>query len=340
MATLGLTSLWTVGPKKLPSGKIVFFDTEGRRATTAGWKGFGEYYYYTTATGTCYVNKTIDGIKLDSLGRTKMSTMDMKAQGYSSNTNYLVLCDKSTYTVCIYKGSKGHWTRIKGPWNCTHGGSKGVLTEAWLDEQETTLILTESVYNQYQEIKAQSEILRQQAEEENAADADLPENARAIIREGREYIQTIHQYNDDIPGVEMSEKLYRLESTMDRIVEQVRQNPSSAPELRKLMSYYLPTTVKLLKAYKELDKQTVSGENITNTKQEIEDALDTINDAFENLLDSLFQNMAWDVSSDISVMQFCPTRRNGISRRRFSWSKMKVITDRTQETAVRHCCLL
>lgn len=113
-----------VGPKKMPSGKIVFFDTEGRRATTAGWKGFGEYYYYTNKYGTCYVNKTIDGIKLDSLGRTKMSTMDMKAQGYSSNTNYLVLCDKSTYTVCIYKGSKGHWTRIKGPWNCTHGGSR------------------------------------------------------------------------------------------------------------------------------------------------------------------------------------------------------------------------
>ena len=179
---------------------------------------------------------------------------------------------------------------------------KGVLTEAWLDEQETTLILTEEVYNQYQEIKAQSEILRQQAEKENSADADLPENARAIIREGKEYIKTIHEYNDEIPGVEMSEKLYRLESTMDRIVEQVRQNPSSAPELRKLMSYYLPTTVKLLKAYKELDKQTVSGENITNTKQEIENALDTINDAFEKPLDSLFQNMAWDVSSDISVM--------------------------------------
>ena len=180
---------------------------------------------------------------------------------------------------------------------------KGVLAEAWLDEQETTLILTEEVYNQYQEIKAQSEILRQQAEKENSADADLPENARAIIREGKEYIKTIHEYNDAIPGVEMSEKLYRLESTMDRIVEQVRQNPSSAPELRKLMSYYLPTTVKLLKAYIELDRQTVNGENITNTKQEIEDALDTINDAFEKLLDSLFQNMAWDVSSDISVMQ-------------------------------------
>lgn len=113
-----------VGPTKLPSGKIVYFDTEGRRATTAGWKGYGEYYYYTNASGVCAVNTTINGIKLDELGRTKMSTMDMKAQGYSSNTNYLVLCDKTTYTVCIYKGSKGNWTRIKGPWRCTHGGSR------------------------------------------------------------------------------------------------------------------------------------------------------------------------------------------------------------------------
>ena len=181
--------------------------------------------------------------------------------------------------------------------------NKGLLAEAWLDDQETTLILTEEVYDQYRQIREQSEQLRQQAEKVQEADSDLPESAREIIKEGREYIRTIHKYNDEIPGVEMSEKLYRLESTMDRIVEQVRKQPESAAELRKLMSYYLPTTVKLLSAYKELDKQTVNGENIVNTKKEIEDALDTINDAFEKLLDSLFQSMAWDVSSDISVMQ-------------------------------------
>ena len=180
---------------------------------------------------------------------------------------------------------------------------KGLLTEAWLDEKETTLILTEEVYDQYQTIRAQSERMRAEAEKEQAADSDLPENAREIIKEGRDYIETIHRFNDEIPGVEMSDKLYRLESTMDRIVEQVRKQPESASELRKLMSYYLPTTVKLLNAYKELDKQTVNGENITKTKKEIEDALDTINSAFENLLVSMFQNMAWDVSSDISVMQ-------------------------------------
>ena len=181
--------------------------------------------------------------------------------------------------------------------------NKGLLAEAWLDDQETTLILTEEVYDQYRQIREQSDLIRQQAEKVQEADSDLPAEAREIIKEGRDYIRTIHEYNDEIPGVEMSEKLYRLESTMDRIVEQVRKQPGSAPELRKLMSYYLPTTVKLLSAYKELDRQTVKGENIQNTKKEIEDALDTINDAFEKLLDSLFQDMAWDVSSDISVMQ-------------------------------------
>ena len=178
-----------------------------------------------------------------------------------------------------------------------------ILTQAWIDEQETTLILTEEVYNQYQQIRSQSEVLRQQAEQVQEADAELPANAREIIKEGQDYIRTIHSLNDEIPGAQMSEKLFRLESTMDRIVEQVRKNPESASELRKLMSYYLPTTVKLLTAYKELDKQTTGGDNITKTKKEIEDALDTINDAFENLLDSMFQDIAWDVSSDISVMQ-------------------------------------
>ena len=178
-----------------------------------------------------------------------------------------------------------------------------ILTQAWIDDQETTLILTEEVYNQYQEIRAQSERLRRQAEQVQEADADLPENAREIIKEGQDYIRTIHSLNEDIPGAQMSEKLYRLEGTMERIMEQVRKNPESASELRKLMSYYLPTTVKLLNAYKELDKQAAGGDNITKTKKEIEDALDTINDAFENLLDSMFRDIAWDVSSDISVMQ-------------------------------------
>ena len=70
-----------------------------------------------------------------------------------------------------------------------------------------------------------------------------------------------------------------------------------------MMDYYLPTTVKLLEAYQELDGQPVQGENITTSKKEIEDTLDTLNEAFERLFDSMFQETAWDVSTDISVLK-------------------------------------
>ena len=69
-----------------------------------------------------------------------------------------------------------------------------------------------------------------------------------------------------------------------------------------MMEYYLPSTVKLLVAYQSLDEQPVQGENIRTSKTEIGQTLDTLNEAFEKLLDSLFEDVAWDVSSDISVL--------------------------------------
>ena len=63
-----------------------------------------------------------------------------------------------------------------------------------------------------------------------------------------------------------------------------------------------PMTVKLLDAYEDMDSQPVQGETIRASKKEIEDTLDTLNTAFAKLLDSVFQDTAWDVSSDISVL--------------------------------------
>ena len=109
-------------PKKI-GDKVYYFGEDGRRATTRGWKSSGGYYYYTYTNGTCAVNTTIEGIKLDKDGKTELNKIDVKAQGYSSDTNYLIMVDKTTYSVCVYKGRKGNWVRIKGVWGCTHGGS-------------------------------------------------------------------------------------------------------------------------------------------------------------------------------------------------------------------------
>jgi 5-bromo-4-chloroindolyl phosphate hydrolysis protein len=82
----------------------------------------------------------------------------------------------------------------------------------------------------------------------------------------------------------------------------VEVHPKKLADVRRFMAYYLPTTVKLLDAYREFDRQPIQGENIKNAKKEINDALDTINTAFENLFDSLFEDAAWSVSADITVL--------------------------------------
>ncbi len=73
--------------------------------------------------------------------------------------------------------------------------------------------------------------------------------------------------------------------------------------MRKFMDYYLPTTLKLVEAYAEFDGVQIQGENIKAAKLEIEKTMDTINRAFEKLLDDLFQDAAFDAATDAQVLQ-------------------------------------
>ena len=175
---------------------------------------------------------------------------------------------------------------------------KRVLPDAHIDDQKTCLMLGDEIYQQY--LYVQSQAQRRQQEEQ--AFAGNPELA-ATIRQGREMIRRIRESNDRIEGEEVSAKMDRLEQIAEKIFEQVQEHPEKLPDIRKLMNYYLPTTLKLLDAYEEFDSQPVQGENIKTAKQQIEQTLDTINIAFENLLDKLFTDEVLDVSSDISVLE-------------------------------------
>ncbi len=190
---------------------------------------------------------------------------------------------------------------------------KHMFPQARLDQKQTTFMLTQDVYQQYLQAEQQRVQQEQQAsaqrEQEQAQEAAsrakhrYDAQTKKILEDGNAYIRMVHECNEKIRGEEMSYKLSRLESIMRRIFEQVEKVPESADDLHKFMDYYLPTTTKLLQAYIDLDRQEIAGENITATKKEIEDTLDTINLAFEKLLDGLFEDTAWDISSDISVMK-------------------------------------
>ena len=180
-----------------------------------------------------------------------------------------------------------------------------MLPQAKFDATESTVMLTPKMYQKY--LDAEKGRLAREAEErkqeESLKQSGMSSEVREILKEGESYLAMVRRANEEIPGDEMSDKLVKLEDIMNRIFAQVRKEPKSAQDLRKFMNYYLPTTQKLLTAYVELDKQKEDIANVANTKREIESAMDTINEAFENLLDSLFEEVAWDVSSDISAMR-------------------------------------
>ena len=184
--------------------------------------------------------------------------------------------------------------------------TKGWFCQGHLDEKESCLMVSEQAWNQY---TALMEDMKQRKAEEQAAQKKMQEEydslspeVQKIVQAGDEYVRRIKAANDAIPGEVISAKISRMELLVDRIFDRVEQNPDSVNDMRRMMDYYLPTTMKLLEAYEELDAQPVQGENIISSKKEIEDTIDTLNLAFEKLLDSLFQDTAWDVSSDISVL--------------------------------------
>lgn len=182
--------------------------------------------------------------------------------------------------------------------------SKGFFPEGHLDKEENTLIISHETYHYYEQCGQQWEEIKQQETVVKAqkTPSSLDPQVQDVLDRGEAFIAQIRKCNDDIPGEVISEKISCIELLIQRIFNRAKTHPEIIPDLKKLMDYYLPMTVKLLTAYAEMDAQPVQGETIENSKREIEATLDTLNAAFEKLLDDLFEDTALDVSSDISVL--------------------------------------
>lgn len=205
---------------------------------------------------------------------------------------------------------------------------KGWFREGHFDEEKTCLMTDHETYRQYCSLAARRKELAMEEEsrrKEEAARAvlnPLPPQVQEALAEGQKFIEKLHACNEAIPGPEISEKISRIELLAQRIFQRVEQHPESLPDIRRLMEYYLPTTIKLLNAYAELDDQPVEGENIEATRREIEATLDTLNLALEKLLDGLFQDVSWDVSSDIVALKTM-LAQEGLTEGDFSGSPRK-----------------
>jgi len=195
----------------------------------------------------------------------------------------------------------------------------GYFPQGHLDMQETCLMLDDKIYREYLDLEKERKIQeREQKAQElrNAAGGRQADQSAAVqgtgsadaelddmIAEGQECIRKLRNMNDNIPGEEISAKLFRLENLLKEIFEGLKEHPEQKRQMQKFMDYYLPTTIKLVGAYEEFDELSSQGQEIVEAKAEIEKTLDTINGAFEELLNRMFRATVYDVTTDAQVLQ-------------------------------------
>ncbi len=143
---------------------------------------------------------------------------------------------------------------------------------------------------------------KQEEKEEEASSTGDPEVDK-LIQEGKEYLKKLRAADDAIPDETLSADITRMEKASADIFRFIGEHPEKAPEIRKFMNYYLPTTLKLLNSYQRLSSQSVKGETISSTLFNIAGMMHTVADAFEKQLDSLFADEAMDISADITVFE-------------------------------------
>lgn len=129
------------------------------------------------------------------------------------------------------------------------------------------------------------------------------EQAPAGMEREEAVLTEIRTVNDAIADPTMSAKIDRVGEITGKIFTYLRENPDKEGQLRSFLSYYLPTTLKILRAYAQMEAQGVEGENIRSAKHRIEGMMDKVVDGFEKQLDLLFRDNAMDIASDVEVLE-------------------------------------
>ena len=176
--------------------------------------------------------------------------------------------------------------------------------EGRMDEKKSQFMLTDKIYEQYM-LAEQGRLLREQEElEKQKIESDpVQKELLQLVTEGNRYVKEIRRLNDEILGEDISNQLDNIEEIIASIFEIVKRKPEKRTELRKLMQYYLPMTVKVVTSYRDFENERVPSKQLEESKKEIRETLDKVIAAFEALRDKIFQEEVLDISTDLDVLE-------------------------------------
>ena len=170
---------------------------------------------------------------------------------------------------------------------------KGWLN-AWLDDETETLYLTAEDYRAAKEKAAAAAV---QPQPEKAETGDVPLN----LDTARRFAAVLEKEQQLMQDAQAREELAAMHKTTTAICDWLEAHPESQPKTRRFAEYYIPTTLKLLHTYNDVQGQ--QGENAETIRRDIAGILHTLNQAYENLYNNLLSDVAMDISSEIAALQ-------------------------------------
>lgn len=152
-----------------------------------------------------------------------------------------------------------------------------------------------------QERKRREAAEKRKAEQAKATTGDAAVDS--LILRGQQLLSQIRDENDRLPEPEISEQIDTVESIANQIFKAVIDQPAKAPQIRRFMDYYLPTTLKMLVAFRRMEEGNVTGEQADNARKRIRQSLDMVIEAFNKQLARLYEDEALDITTDIDVLE-------------------------------------
>ena len=289
LGTLGcLIGLGTISPAAL--GDVVVSATEG-----GGILMTGTDYVMNTAYNVLGIVSSVLGLATAGFGwMTACGAARMKAgrqmgqfADYADSVDYHKGLPVSMLADLTHQTKKKALKRLR---SYIH---KGWLN-AWLDDETETLYLTAEDYRAAKEAATAAAV---QPQPEKVETGDTPLN----LDTARRFAAVLEKEQQLMQDAQAREELAAMHKTTTAICDWLEAHPESQPKTRRFAEYYIPTTLKLLHTYNDVQGQ--QGENAETIRRDIAGILHTLNQAYENLYNNLLSDVAMDISSEIAALQ-------------------------------------
>jgi len=124
-----------------------------------------------------------------------------------------------------------------------------------------------------------------------------------LLGSANDSIHEMEAVTRSIEDTDLKAQVDTLTAIAKQVYNQIEQFPDKASQVRQLSNYLLPTMVKLLKEYVEMQNQSVKSDSMLETMNEIKDMTFSVEDPFKKQLDALYSDNSLDVSVEIEVMK-------------------------------------